>query len=74
MPKNKKIKKIIHNNISKYRIWKNVRQIDLANALNCPINQFREIEKGLKQPSDDQSHKILEYFGVSFDQMFIDEL
>lgn len=71
MPKNKKI---IHNNISKYRIWKNVKQADLANAIKCPINQFREIEKGFKQPSEKQKEEILEYFGVSFDQMFIDEL
>jgi len=54
MPKNKKV---VHNNISKYRIWRNVKQADLANVIECPINRFREIEKGLKQPSDDQSHR-----------------
>ena len=65
-------KQIIKNNLQKYRIWKRLRQADLAKELNLSINQIRYIEnnKYPKYPKYQVRHKICEYFGVNQDQMF----
>jgi DNA-binding XRE family transcriptional regulator len=63
-------KQIIKNNLQKYRIWKQLRQVDLAKELNLSISQIRYIESKNKYPKYQVRSKICEYFGVSQDQMF----
>ena len=63
-------KQIIKNNLQKYRIWKQLRQVDLAKELDLSIAQIRYIENKNKYPKYQVRHKICEYFGVSQDQMF----
>ena len=63
-------KQIIKNNLKKYRIWKGLRQVDLAKELNLSIAQIRYIENKNKYQRYQVRHKICEYFGVNQDQMF----
>lgn len=74
MGRNKKVKKVIKNNISKYRIWKKYKQRDLSIMLGVSIGTLSLYERGLKAPNEEITEKILSLFGVSFDQMFEEDL
>lgn len=58
------------NNLQKYRIWKNITQKELAEELNINIQKFRKIDNNKSYPRKYIRDKLLEYFNVSFEQMF----
>jgi transcriptional regulator with XRE-family HTH domain len=59
----------IYNNLQKYRIWKGFTQEKLAEYLKISANMLRRIEKGY-YPKYTIRSKVLNYFGVSHNQMF----
>lgn len=67
-PKKQKI--TIKNNLGKYRIYKGLRQIELAEILCISTNQYRDIEKYFKYPKYQIRARICNFFNVNQDQMF----
>jgi DNA-binding XRE family transcriptional regulator len=63
-------KKKIFNNVQKYRVWKGIKQTDLAKALNISLSNVRSIEDNTHCPRMQTRLMICEFFGVSYDQMF----
>jgi DNA-binding XRE family transcriptional regulator len=66
MKENKNIK----NNLKKYRVWKNLRQVDLAEILGVSTCTLRRIEANCSYPKYQVRAKICNYFNVNQDQMF----
>jgi DNA-binding XRE family transcriptional regulator len=66
-------KQIIRNNVQKYRVWKSLKQKDLADAVNISISELRLIEKNKVYPRNQFREKLCEYFGVTYDQMFYED-
>jgi putative transcriptional regulator len=60
----------LKNNVQKYRVWKNMLQKELAEAVNISISELRLIEKNSVCPRLQLRLRLCEYFGVSHDQMF----
>lgn len=60
----------IKNNLSKYRIWKNITQEELSKKLKISTTELRNIEVDYKYPKYQTRAKICKYFNVSQDQMF----
>lgn len=59
----------INNNVGKYRVWKNIKQVDIAKDLKISICHYRKIEAGY-YPKYQVRARICKYFNVSADQMF----
>jgi len=66
-------KKIVDNNLLKYRIWKNWTQEEVAAKLRLSVNKYRQIEVNKRYPRADIVRRILNLFDVSLDQMFVIE-
>lgn len=66
-------KKIVDNNIFKYRVYYNWTQEEVAAKLKLSVNNYRKIEVDKKYPRADIVRKILNLFDVSLDQMFVIE-
>jgi DNA-binding XRE family transcriptional regulator len=69
-----KVKSNIKNNLKKYRQWKFITQEDLADELNISTTQLRMIETENHYPKYQVRSKICNYFGVSQEQMFYEEV
>lgn len=68
-------KKNIKNHVQKYRVWNGLLQADLAEATGIPMSTLRLIEKNLVCPRAGATQKLLDFFNVSYDQLFYkDEL
>lgn len=64
----------MENNIKKYRIWKGLKQKELAKLVKISTSELRLIEKNkIKRPRAGLRLRICDYFGVSHDQMFYSE-
>ena len=63
-------KKNLKNNIQKYRKWKNLSQIELANSIDFSVTELRLVEKQKHTPREVTRNKIVNFFGVSYGQMF----
>lgn len=59
----------IINNLQKYRVWKGIRQTDLAKCLGISNGFYRKIEAG-HYPKYQIRIRICKYFDVNQDQMF----
>jgi DNA-binding XRE family transcriptional regulator len=69
--KQKKIKKT-ENNLQKYRVWQNLKQRELAEKIKVSVSTIRLIESNKNyMPSMSITSKICNFFGVSYNQMFI---
>jgi DNA-binding XRE family transcriptional regulator len=66
---NNKAVEEINNNVKKYRVWKGIRQSDLAKDLKISIAYYRKIEAGY-YPKYQVRSRICKYFNVNHDQMF----
>lgn len=66
-------KKIVDNNILKYRVYYNWTQEEVAAKLKLSTGIYRQIENDKRYPRADIVRKILNLFDVSLDQMFVIE-
>jgi DNA-binding XRE family transcriptional regulator len=58
------------NHLKGYRVWKGLRQIDLAESTNISIATIRNIEKNNYTPKITLRLKLADYFGVREKQLF----
>jgi DNA-binding XRE family transcriptional regulator len=66
-----KTKPKMKNNVQKYRVWKNLRQEDLAKEVKISVAELRLIEKhAINKPRLNLRHRICKFFGVSHNHMF----
>jgi DNA-binding XRE family transcriptional regulator len=63
-------KKLYRNNLQKYRAYNGLTQVELASKLDIHANTLRYIEKQVSYPQDRNIKVILDFFGVSYNQMF----
>lgn len=63
-------KKQYYNNLQKYRVYYNLTQESLANKLKISPQTIRMIEHQKSFPTGHNIKTILDYFNLSFDQMF----
>ena len=61
------------NRIKVYRAMHDLTQENLADALGVTRQTILAIEKGKYYPSLDLAFKIARYFGVTIEDVFIDE-
>lgn len=66
-------KKPLKNNVQKYRVWKNLLQKELAEAVSISVSELRLIEKNSVCPRLQSRLRLCEFFGVSHDQLFYTE-
>lgn len=55
------------NKLLELRKEKGVRQVDIAEYLNCSYQAYQRYEKGQREPDFATLQKLSEYFGVSVD-------
>lgn len=60
----------INNNLQKYRVWKQLTQLELSKLLKISVNQIRQIEIDKKYPKYQIRARICKFFNVSQNQMF----
>ena len=60
----------ILNNLKKYRLWKNLTQVELSKIIKISSNQLRLIEANEVYPKYQVRQRLCEYFGISQNQMF----
>ena len=63
-----------HNNIQKWRIYRDLSQQQLADAIGCSIAGLRLWEKGNSIPKLQTINKLLQALEVDFEQLFEQEL
>jgi DNA-binding XRE family transcriptional regulator len=61
------------NHLQGYRMWKGIRQIDLAVATKISVATIRNVEKNNYTPKITLRLKLADYFGVSEKQLFYRE-
>lgn len=66
--KNKKIK--YYNNLQKYMTYKNLTIEKLSKEINISMSQLSLISSNKAYPRENNRIKILNYFNLSFNQMF----
>jgi DNA-binding XRE family transcriptional regulator len=64
------IKKLICNNLRKYRVWKGITQKQLSIELQISVIHLRNIECNNKYPKYQIRAKLCKYFNINQDQMF----
>jgi DNA-binding XRE family transcriptional regulator len=63
-------KEKLMNHLQGYRMWKGIRQIDLAVATKISVATIRNIEKDNYTPKFTLRLKLADYFGVREKQLF----
>ncbi len=61
------------NHLETLRKERNIRQEDLADALGVSRQTISSLEKGRYNPSILLAFKIARYFGMTIEEIFIDE-
>jgi DNA-binding XRE family transcriptional regulator len=67
---NKKKDEQLLNHLKGYRIWKGIRQIDLAIATKISVITIRKIENNNYTPKFTLRLKLADYFGIREKQLF----
>lgn len=62
------------NNLAKYRVFKNKRQLDIANTLNISLSSYRRLEKKTKGRVRGKDiiriNRLANYYNVNPKQLF----
>jgi transcriptional regulator with XRE-family HTH domain len=61
------------NIVRKLRVWKNLRQTDVAYYLNMTISIYRRLENNERRLKPSEQYKLAELFGVRESQLYEEE-
>lgn len=64
------LKKNLKNHLQKYRVWKKLTQEELSKKLKISVSELKLIERQKVTPQFLNRWQIIQFFGVSMDQMF----
>ena len=60
----------LDNNVKSYRVWRGIKQIELAHLCNIGVSTIRNIERKKYVPRLVIRIKLSQFFGVSLEQLF----
>lgn len=60
----------MNNNLKKIRMKQNIKQVELAKALNITNDYLSSIERGVRTPGFKLAKKIANYFKTTVDEIF----